>query len=213
MAETVGQHVIRVLRGDPASRIRFSFPTASGTLTLTAQNFRGVAHAIERGQVEVVVTDTISPDAAATYDPDPGGSLHGRINIRPQYLGRKAKADIMHECTMPYSISKTPPSPRSTMKRPPMSSRRALQPHERARAIALRFADPRRRARRRHRPHHRLSARRDRRAGGEPRDLASRARHHSHPSRLYRRTDGFERLLHAQRLAIEASQNSFSTKA
>ena len=99
MTETARHHVIRLLRGDPASRIRFTFPTAGGTLTLSALNFRRVAAAIDRGQVEVVVTNAVPADAAAIYDPDPGGRLHGRISLRPQYFGRSAEADVMHECT------------------------------------------------------------------------------------------------------------------
>jgi hypothetical protein len=99
MAISPRHHVLSLLRSREVSRIRFSFPASGRTLTLTARSFHRVAHAIERGNIAVGFDDTIADDAAAIYDTDPGGDLHGHISIRTQYLGRVADSDIMHECT------------------------------------------------------------------------------------------------------------------
>src|SRR5262249_14184087 len=98
MTEAAKHHIIRLLRGPIAGRIRFTFPAGGGNLTLAAPHFHRVASAIERGRVAVTVTNGIPADAAAIYDADPGNHLHGRISIRPQYFGRVAEADVLHEC-------------------------------------------------------------------------------------------------------------------
>lgn len=96
---TVRDHIIQLLRGPAAGRIRFTFPAGGGTMRLGRRNFLGVAHAIECGTVQVVVTTAVDADAGATYDPTNSGRRHGRISLRPSYIGRGIEADIIHECT------------------------------------------------------------------------------------------------------------------
>jgi hypothetical protein len=99
MTESAKQHIIRLLRGPISTRIRFTFPAGGGNLTLSLPHFHRVARAIDCGQIAVAVTNDLPADAGVVYDPDPGGRLDGRISIRPQYFGRVAEADVMHECT------------------------------------------------------------------------------------------------------------------
>lgn len=99
MTDTVRHHVINLLQGPTVRRIRFSFPRSGTTFSLAALHFHRVARAIQTGNIAVHVTTAIPADAAATYDSVNKGSLHGVINIRPQYIGRGAEADIVHECT------------------------------------------------------------------------------------------------------------------
>ena len=98
MTEAAKDHVIRLLRGQTAGRIRFTFPAGGRNLTISASHFDRVARAIENGKVAVAVTNAVPAGAAAIYDADPGAHRHGRISIRPQYFGRVAEADVLHEC-------------------------------------------------------------------------------------------------------------------
>jgi len=85
-------HVIRVLRGGEASRIRFTIP-AGGGLTINAARFRAVARAIENNHIQVKVVTTFPAGVGALYHPDTN------TIETPPLLGRVSDGLLLHECT------------------------------------------------------------------------------------------------------------------
>lgn len=85
-------HVVRVLRGTEASRIRFTIPAAGG-LTINSTTFQRVAHAIERNHIHVKVVTNFPAGVGALYHPDTN-----TIDT-PPLLGRTGEGLLLHECT------------------------------------------------------------------------------------------------------------------
>ena len=102
---TTRQHVLRILRGHEASRIRFTFPLNGANFTIDRRTFAEVAHAIVHNKISVTVTNAFPPGVGAQYS--------GATNtiLTPPVFGRWAEATIMHESThAAFDIAKTPVS-------------------------------------------------------------------------------------------------------
>jgi len=86
------QHVLRVLRGAEASRIRFTIP-AGGGLTINHVTFQRVAQAIEQNHIHVNVANNFPAGVGALY--------HSDTNTidTPPLLGRTSEGLLLHECT------------------------------------------------------------------------------------------------------------------
>jgi hypothetical protein len=87
-------NVLHVLRGEEAARIRFTFPFAAGTVTISPKSFDYVASAIEMGKVKVVPTTVFPPGVAGQYISGTPNELH----VLP-VVGREQLGQILHECT------------------------------------------------------------------------------------------------------------------
>ena len=85
-------HVLHVLRGAEASRIRFTIPAAGG-LTINRATFLRVAHAIEQNHIHVNVATNFPAGVGALYHPDTD-----TIDT-PPLLGRTSEGLLLHECT------------------------------------------------------------------------------------------------------------------
>lgn len=92
-AMTPRQRVIQILRSATAARIRFSFPTATGRVTIARQSFERVARAIERGRVHVATVRNFRQGVAAQYDP-----ANNTLEV-PPIIGRVDEGLVLHECT------------------------------------------------------------------------------------------------------------------
>src|SRR5918911_2004778 len=99
---TTRQHILRLLRGPEASRIRFTFPLNGGDFTVNRTTFAKVAQAITDNKIQVNVTNTFPPGVGAQYD---GGT---NTILTPPVFGRWAEATIMHESThAAFDLGKT----------------------------------------------------------------------------------------------------------
>ena len=87
-------NVLHVLRGEEAARIRFTFPFAAGTVTISPKSFDYVASAIEMGKVKVVPTTVFPAGVAGQYISGTPNELH----VLP-VVGREQLGQILHECT------------------------------------------------------------------------------------------------------------------
>jgi hypothetical protein len=85
-------HVLQVLRGTEASRIRFTIP-AGGGLTIGPALFQRVAHSIENNRIHVTAVTTFPAGVGALYHPDTN-----TIDT-PPLLGRTSEGLLLHECT------------------------------------------------------------------------------------------------------------------
>ena len=95
--------VLRLLRGSPADRIRFSFPFSAGTVVITPASFRRVAQAIESGKVQLNVTKAFPPGVAGTYQ----SGTPNTLSVAP-LLGRVEEGLLLHECTHAvFDLTKT----------------------------------------------------------------------------------------------------------
>ncbi len=86
------EHVLRVLRGPEASRIRFKIPAAGG-FTINSTSFHKVANAIERNHIHVNVVTTFPAGVGALYHPDTN------TVDTPPLIGRVSEGLLLHECT------------------------------------------------------------------------------------------------------------------
>ena len=86
--------VVQLLRGPEASRIRFTFPFAAGTVTISPVSFNRVATAIESGQMRIDVTNAFPPGVAGQYI----SGTPNTLRIKP-LAGRVESGLVLHECT------------------------------------------------------------------------------------------------------------------
>jgi hypothetical protein len=94
------QRVVNILRGPEASRIRFTFPTDSGTITIAQYVFLRVARAIEGRKVGVTVRNDYAPGIGSYRQPN---------NLWvPPVIGRLDEGAVLHECIHAYfDLAKT----------------------------------------------------------------------------------------------------------
>jgi hypothetical protein len=90
---TTRQHVLRILRGHEASRIRFTFPLNGANFTINRTTFANVAQAIVNNKIQVTVTNAFPAGVGAQY------SGANNTILTPPVFGRWAEATIMHEST------------------------------------------------------------------------------------------------------------------
>jgi hypothetical protein len=86
-------HVLQVLQGREASRIRFTFPSGGTNITVNWASFQAVARAIRRGTISVTVSTAFPAGVGAQYD----GSTNSIIT--PPVIGRVTEGLLLHECT------------------------------------------------------------------------------------------------------------------
>jgi hypothetical protein len=97
------RHILRVLRGHEASRIRFTIPLNGTNFTIDRRTFGNVARAIEQNKIHVTVTNAFPPGVGAQYD----GSAN--TILTPPVIGRWDEATVMHESThAAFDIARTP---------------------------------------------------------------------------------------------------------
>jgi hypothetical protein len=102
---TTRQHILRLLRGHEASRIRFTFPLHGTNFTINRTTFESVARAIVANTIHVTVTRQFPPGVGAQYD--------GTTNtiLTPPVFGRWDEATVMHESThAAFDLMRTPVS-------------------------------------------------------------------------------------------------------
>jgi hypothetical protein len=97
------EQILALLQGPEASRIRFTFPTASGTVTIGPGTFHHVAHAIRSNQLRVQVSSTLPAGVGAMYFAAARPSNNPPIPqantiLTPQVLGRELGGRALHEC-------------------------------------------------------------------------------------------------------------------
>jgi hypothetical protein len=97
--------VLNLLRGHEASRIRFTVPASTGTVTIDRTTFSTVANAVVAGKVRVKPQTTFTPGVGAEYGtgaaPASGAlpaASSGELRV-PPILGRVQEGLVMHECT------------------------------------------------------------------------------------------------------------------
>jgi len=86
------EHIVRLLRGTEASRIRFRIPAAGG-LTINHRLFHRVADAIDHHHIHVKVSTTFAAGVGALYHPDTN------TIETPPLFGRPNEGLVLHECT------------------------------------------------------------------------------------------------------------------
>jgi hypothetical protein len=93
------EHVLGLLRGPEASRIRFTAPTTTGPITINRATFATVASAIDAGKIGVTPFTPTKLAGAKYFQPaGPGAPPSGQLHV-PPILGRIHEGEVMHECT------------------------------------------------------------------------------------------------------------------
>jgi hypothetical protein len=93
---TTRERVLATLRGAEANRIRFTFNSTGGAITINRAAFERVARAIERGNLHVRVVTTFRAGVGAQYRSDTN------VIETPPVIGRADQGLILHECTHAY---------------------------------------------------------------------------------------------------------------
>jgi len=107
------ERLVQVLLGPAASRIRFSFPSGSRSITLGPGTFQRVASGIRANLVHVQIATEFPPNTGAQYfaaadltnrPPVP----RANTVLMPPTLGRVGEATAVHECVhAAYDLFKT----------------------------------------------------------------------------------------------------------
>jgi hypothetical protein len=99
------ERVLDLLWGQEASRIRFTVPASTGTITIDRMVFATVANAIVAGKVRVEPHATFRAGVGAEYDTAAAPAVgafraapSGALRI-PPIVGREQAGMVMHECT------------------------------------------------------------------------------------------------------------------
>lgn len=91
------QQVVRILRGSPATRIRFRFPSGNRNISISPGTFSYVARAIQGGRASVSRPVAMASGSAAQYTGFSGGSVPANTMEVPRILGRVEEGHILHE--------------------------------------------------------------------------------------------------------------------
>jgi hypothetical protein len=98
------EQILQLLRGPVAGRIRFTFPGAGGTVTISPVSFRHVASNIESGHIKIVFTHDLDPGVGGEYI----SGTPNTLRVQP-ILGRSEEGLILHECTHAvFDVTRTP---------------------------------------------------------------------------------------------------------
>jgi hypothetical protein len=92
------EHILAMLRGEQAGRIRFTVHTTIGGITVNRATFATVANAIHAGKIKVTPQAVFAPGVGAEYHgwAVPGGPS-GELLV-PPIFGREQEGLALHEC-------------------------------------------------------------------------------------------------------------------
>ena len=98
------ERILHLLRGPVAARIRFTFPGAGGTVTISPVSFRHVANHIESGHISIVFTNALPAGVGGQYI----SGTPNQLMVQP-IIGRVEEGLILHECTHAvFDVTRTP---------------------------------------------------------------------------------------------------------